>query len=403
MLHLRGCPALSEFRLQKLLQQLQAHIPAVTGVSADYLHIAELEGTLNGEEQQVLERLLSYGPDHPAAAADGVPIVVVPRPGTISPWSSKATDIVHNCGLEKVLRVERGVVYTLQLASGASLSGSDRDALLPLVHDRMTEAVVFDLDATDALFRHAAPAPYNSVDVLGGGRAALETANQALGLALSADEIDYLSESFTALGRNPVDIELMMFAQANSEHCRHKIFNASWLIDGEQQDQSLFDMIRVSYQCSPAGILSAYSDNAAVLEGYEVQRFFPDPDTHCYAPHREAAHLVVKVETHNHPTAISPFPGAATGSGGEIRDEGATGRGAKPKAGLCGFSVSNLRIPGFEQPWETDHGKPARIVSALAVRTCAVIFAASRNGSLADRARSCAVTTSPSCWQAAAA
>ena len=379
MLHLRGCPALSEFRLQKLLQQLQAHIPAVTGVSADYLHIAELEGTLNGEEQQVLERLLSYGPDHPAAAADGVPIVVVPRPGTISPWSSKATDIVHNCGLEKVLRVERGVVYTLQLASGASLSGSDREALLPLVHDRMTEAVVFDLDATDALFRHAAPAPYNSVDVLGGGRAALETANQALGLALSADEIDYLSESFTALGRNPVDIELMMFAQANSEHCRHKIFNASWLIDGEQQDQSLFDMIRVSYQCSPAGILSAYSDNAAVLEGYEVQRFFPDPDTHCYAPHREAAHLVVKVETHNHPTAISPFPGAATGSGGEIRDEGATGRGAKPKAGLCGFSVSNLRIPGFEQPWETDHGKPARIVSALDIMMDGPLGAAAFN------------------------
>ena len=379
MLHLRGCPALSEFRLQKLLQQLQAHIPAVTGVNADYLHIAEPEGTLSGQEQQVLEQLLSYGPDRPVAAPEGVTVIVVPRPGTISPWSSKATDIVHNCGLDKVLRVERGVVYTLQLAGGASLSVADRDALLPLIHDRMTEAVLFDIDATDALFRNAAPAPYTSVDVLGGGRAALETANQALGLALSADEIDYLTENFTALGRNPVDIELMMFAQANSEHCRHKIFNASWLIDGEQQDKSLFDMIRVSYQCSPAGVLSAYSDNAAVLEGYEAQRFFPDPDTHRYAPHREAAHLVVKVETHNHPTAISPFPGAATGSGGEIRDEGATGRGAKPKAGLCGFSVSNLRIPGFEQPWETDHGKPARIVSALDIMVDGPLGAAAFN------------------------
>ncbi len=379
MLHLRGCPALSEFRLQKLQQQLQALIPAVTGVSADYLHIAELAGPLDAAQRQVLERLLSYGPVSMADAAAGLTLVVVPRPGTISPWSSKATDIVHNCGLEQVLRVERGIVYTLQLAAGTSLSDTDRDTLLPLIHDRMTEAVVFDIDATDALFRHAAPQPSASIDVLGGGRAALEAANQALGLALSADEIDYLTENFTALGRNPVDIELMMFAQANSEHCRHKIFNASWLIDGEQQDSSLFDMIRVSYRHSPDGILSAYSDNAAVLEGYEVQRFFPEPDTHRYAPHREAAHLVVKVETHNHPTAISPFPGAATGSGGEIRDEGATGRGAKPKAGLCGFSVSNLRIPGCEQPWETDHGKPARIVSALDIMVDGPLGAAAFN------------------------
>ncbi|NNG12808.1 MAG: phosphoribosylformylglycinamidine synthase, partial [Halobacteria archaeon] len=285
--------------------------------------------------------------------------------GTISPWSSKATDIVHNCGLLNVLRVERGIVYTLELQHGAALTDADYAAIMPLLHDRMTEAVLFDINDTDGLFRHAEPAPFETIDVLGGGRVALEAANADLGLALSADEIDYLAENFTTLERNPVDIELMMFAQANSEHCRHKIFNASWIIDAKPQDNSLFNMIRESYRASPDDILSAYSDNAAVTKGFTVQRFFPDPESHEYLPHTEAGHLVMKVETHNHPTAISPFPGAATGSGGEIRDEGATGRGAKPKAGLCGFSVSNLRIPGAEQPWETDHGRPPRIVSAL--------------------------------------
>jgi phosphoribosylformylglycinamidine synthase len=251
--------------------------------------------------------------------------------------------------------------------------------VLPLLHDRMTETVLFDINDTDILFRHAVPAPYESVDVLTGGHAALQTANDDLGLALSDDEIEYLVENFTRLGRNPVDIELMMFAQANSEHCRHKIFNADWTIDGVVQDSSLFEMIRASYKASPDNILSAYSDNAAVTSGFQVERFFADTLTHCYSTHAEAAHLVVKVETHNHPTAISPFPGAATGSGGEIRDEGATGRGAKPKAGLCGFSVSNLRIPEFEQPWETDHGKPARIVSALDIMIEAPLGAAAFN------------------------
>ncbi len=367
MLHLPGCPALSEFRLNKLLAQCREQVTSVSGLRADYLHLVELVEPLADEEARRLEQLMAYGPSRPGAGASGTRLLVVPRPGTISPWSSKATDIVHNCGLDQVRRVERGILYTLELAPGAALTDEQRSGLLPLLHDRMTEAVLFDLHDTDALFRHAVPAPGERVDVIGGGRDALVEANQALGLALSADEIDYLVENFTALGRNPMDIELMMFAQANSEHCRHKIFNADWVIDGDAMDRSLFGMIRVSHQASPARVLSAYSDNAAVLEGFGVQRFFPEPATHRYALHAEPAHLVIKVETHNHPTAISPFPGAATGSGGEIRDEGATGRGAKPKAGLCGFSVSNLRVPGFEQPWETDHGKPARIASALEI------------------------------------
>jgi phosphoribosylformylglycinamidine synthase len=379
MLHLRGCPALSDFRLQKLLQQMQMHVPSLAGVHAEFLHIAELDDALTTHEQDVLEQLLSYGPDTPASKPAGITLVVVPRPGTISPWSSKASDIVHNCGLEKVQRVERGIVYTLEAGDTAVLTEAQRQQLLPLIHDRMTESVLFDVNDTDVLFRHAVPAPCETVDVLAGGRDALVIANGEFGLALSADEIDYLVESFTALGRNPVDIELMMFAQANSEHCRHKIFNANWIIDGEAQDNSLFEMIRASYNASPDNVLSAYSDNAAVTQGYPIQRFFPEAASHHYMPHAELAHLVIKVETHNHPTAISPFPGAATGSGGEIRDEGATGRGAKPKAGLCGFSVSNLRIPEFVQPWETDHGKPARIASALDIMLDGPLGAAAFN------------------------
>ena len=365
MLHLLGSPAHSEFRLQRLLAQCRERVTGIERLRADYLHLAELVEPLGDDELALFGRLMEYGAAPSAQPPEGTSLIVVPRPGTISPWSSKATDIVHNCGLDKVRRVERGILYTLEMLPGETLQDGHRDLLLPLLHDRMTEAVLRDLQDTGVLFRHAVPAPGERVDIIKGGRAALEQANLELGLALSADEIDYLVENFTALGRNPMDIELMMFAQANSEHCRHKIFNADWVIDGEAMDNSLFDMIRISYQQSPEGILSAYSDNAAVLEGYRVQRFFPSPDTHVYAEHAEPAHLVIKVETHNHPTAISPFPGAATGSGGEIRDEGATGQGAKPKAGLCGFSVSNLRLPGFEQPWESDHGKPARIVSAL--------------------------------------
>ncbi|NNJ94069.1 MAG: phosphoribosylformylglycinamidine synthase, partial [Halobacteria archaeon] len=379
MLQLLGSPAHSEFRRRKLLAQCRERVPAVTGLYADYLHLAELIEPLADPELRRFEQLLEYGAPQSTEDRQGARLVVVPRPGTISPWSSKATDIVHNCGLDKVRRVERGIIYTLETAGAQSLPDEQRNALLPLLHDRMTEVVLFDLHDTGALFRHAVPAPGERVDVTGGGHDALQQANRELGLALSDDEIDYLVENFIALGRNPMDIELMMFAQANSEHCRHKIFNADWVIDGQAMDRSLFDMIRVSYQSSPAGILSAYSDNAAVIEGFTVQRFFADSATRVYAAHAEPAHLVVKVETHNHPTAISPFPGAATGSGGEIRDEGATGQGAKPKAGLCGFSVSNLRVPGFEQPWETDHGRPARIVSALDIMVEGPLGAAAFN------------------------
>jgi phosphoribosylformylglycinamidine synthase len=367
MLHLRGNSALSEFRRNRLLQQLQRQVPAIEWLAARYLHIVELEESLTDAEQAMLEKLLEYGDPVTGRSAAGTTLVVVPRPGTISPWSSKATDIVHNCGLEKVVRVERGVIYSCGLSGTGSLTDAQQAAILPMLHDRMTESVLFDVNETDALFRHASPAPFATVDIVNGGRAALVAANNTLGLALSDDEIDYLVDNFAALNRNPADIELMMFAQANSEHCRHKIFNASWVIDGMPRNDSLFGMIRKSYEASPDGILSAYSDNAAITTGFEVQRFFPDPESRRYTAHTEAAHLVMKVETHNHPTAISPFPGAATGSGGEIRDEGATGQGAKPKAGLCGFSVSNLRIPGFEQPWETDHGKPERIASALEI------------------------------------
>ena len=280
MLYLRGCPALSDFRLEKLLSQLQTSVAAVSSVMADYLHIVELEETLSDVQQQILARLLSYGPAVNGTEPAGIPLVVVPRPGTISPWSSKATDIVHNCGLDTVRRVERGILYTLDLTGQAALSDDQYDAVMPLLHDRMTEAVLFDVNESDALFRHAEPAPYASVDVIGGGRGALEAANSELGLALSDDEIDYLTENFTALGRNPIDIELMMFAQANSEHCRHKIFNADWIIDGEPQQQSLFDMIRESHKASPDNILSAYSDNAAVAGGFRIKRFFTAAGTH---------------------------------------------------------------------------------------------------------------------------
>ena len=379
MFHLRGSLALSFFRTEKLLQQIREQVPAVTRMRAEYIHFIELDEHLLEEEERRLRKLLAYGPAAEGASADGEQLLVVPRPGTISPWSSKATDIVHNCGLLKVLRVERGVMYHLETDDSGPLPASKREDILPMIHDRMTEVVFDGLDEVDALFRHAEPSPLVTVDLLGGGRDALLAANRSLGLALSGDEIDYLLDNFTNLGRNPSDVELMMFAQANSEHCRHKIFNASWVIDGQPLELSLFDMIRTTYRNSPDGILSAYRDNAAVLEGFECRRFMVDPGNGEYREQPEPAHIVIKVETHNHPTAISPYPGAATGSGGEIRDEGATGRGARPKAGLCGFSVSNLQIPGFRQPWETDHGRPDRIASALDIMIEAPLGSAAFN------------------------
>ncbi len=365
MLQLRGNPALSTFRLQKLTRAIQAQVPGVSHVYAEFVHFADLEQRLDAGQETLLKKLLEYGPKLEIESPEGELLLVVPRPGTISPWASKATDIARNCGLNTIHRLERGIAYYLRKADGSRLSDAERVAVKALVHDRMTESVLCCMEEAEGLFQHEEPRPLRSVDILGGGRDALRTANSDWGLALAADEIDYLVENFTALGRNPNDIELMMFAQANSEHCRHKIFNADWIIDGKEQPKSLFKMIRNTHELHPEGVLTAYSDNSSVIEGFKAGRFYPDPESGEYGYNEQDIAILMKVETHNHPTAISPFSGAATGSGGEIRDEGATGRGSKPKAGLSGFSVSNLRIPGAEQPWETDHGKPSRIVSAL--------------------------------------
>ncbi|MCW6568470.1 phosphoribosylformylglycinamidine synthase [Yersinia ruckeri] len=363
---LRGSPALSAFRINKLLSRCQdAHLP-VSDIYAEYTHFADVSAPLGADEHAKLQRLLKYGPSLPEHAPQGRLLLVTPRPGTISPWSSKATDIALNCGLSQVLRLERGLAFYID---AAELTEAQWQQLGILLHDRMMETVFTDLQQAEQLFAHHQPAPVQRVDILGEGRVALEQANTRLGLALAEDEIDYLLTAFTGLGRNPTDIELYMFAQANSEHCRHKIFNADWVIDGVVQPKTLFKMIKNTFEQTPDYVLSAYKDNAAVMEGSQVGRFFPAPESGVYDYHQEAAHILMKVETHNHPTAISPWPGAATGSGGEIRDEGATGRGAKPKAGLVGFSVSNLRIPGFEQPWEEDFGKPERIVTALDIMT----------------------------------
>ena len=364
MLKLHGAPALSEFRLQKLLTDLKATGLPVQGLFAEFVHVAELNGQLGSEELSLLEKLLTYGPHREGHAPQGELFVVAPRPGTISPWSSKATDIAHICGLAKIQRVERVTAFTLDLG-GKSLSVNERKLIAGKLHDRMTQVVFANLDDLAILFSHEQPRPVTLVAVLEQGRKALVLANQQLGLALADDEIDYLVNAFTQLGRNPSDVELMMFAQANSEHCRHKIFNAQWEIDGVSQDKSLFQMIKNTFEMHPDGVLSAYKDNASVVVGYEGSRFYADTKTGKYGWNKEPIHMLMKVETHNHPTAISPFPGAATGSGGEIRDEGATGRGSKPKVGLSGFTVSNLKLPGAVQPWEKDFGKPERIVSAL--------------------------------------
>ncbi|RDL45446.1 phosphoribosylformylglycinamidine synthase [Marinomonas piezotolerans] len=365
MLTLHGSAALSAFRKAKLLVGLQNLFPSITDIDAQFLHFVELrsEQALTPEQQSVLEQALTYGAKSAPIKTSASYVLVVPRLGTISPWSSKATDILHNCGLELVERVERGVQYFIHATT--ELTEEQLTQAATLLHDRMTESVLLDLSAAQNMFIHATPKPMTSVDVLGGGREALVEANQKLGLALAEDEIEYLVESFKELGRNPNDVELMMFAQANSEHCRHKIFNASWTIDGEEQERSLFKMIKNTHEHNPDGTLSAYKDNAAVMEGHKAGRFFPNPESKEYDFSQENIDILMKVETHNHPTAIAPFAGAATGSGGEIRDEGATGIGSKPKAGLSGYTVSDLKLPGFEQPWESHYGKPSRIVTPL--------------------------------------
>ncbi|WP_339143838.1 phosphoribosylformylglycinamidine synthase [Pseudoalteromonas galatheae] len=360
MLILRGAPALSDFKVQKILKTCAAAQLPVTNVYAEFMHFADLTAELSEAELTKLNSLLKYGPTITEHTPEGKLILVTPRIGTISPWASKATDIANNCGLTQVHRVERGIAYYVE----GELTQAQFEEVAQLLHDRMTESVHAELDDAAKLFRTETPRPMSSVDILGGGREALAVANVEQGFALADDEIDYLVESFEKLGRNPNDIELFMFAQANSEHCRHKIFNADWTIDGVEQPKSLFKMIKNTYETNSDNVLSAYKDNAAVMTGSKAGRFFPNTDGE-YAYHEEDIHILMKVETHNHPTAIAPFSGASTGSGGEIRDEGATGRGSKPKAGLVGFTVSNLRIPGFEQPWETNFGKPGRIVNAL--------------------------------------
>lgn len=367
----RGAPAHSDARRRRLLRRLQAIRPALRDLATEWVFWMDAERAPTAGEQAVLDALLredrpgdlpeDAAPD--AASRGAIELVVAPRLGTISPWSSKASEIVRGCGLDFVERVERGVAYRFE----GLASRDDALALAPAIHDRMTESVLDSTDQGAALFRHAEPRPFETIDVLVGGPDALRAADRRLGLALAPDEIDYLVERFQKLGRDPTDVELMMFAQANSEHCRHKIFNADWTIDGEARDETLFGMIRNTTRQAPDGVLSAYSDNAAVIAGGDGGRFQPDPGTGRYAQQDEPAQILMKVETHNHPTAISPFPGAATGSGGEIRDEGATGRGGKPKAGLTGFSVSNLLLPDAREPWELDPGRPDRIASALEI------------------------------------
>ncbi|NNH77163.1 phosphoribosylformylglycinamidine synthase [Acinetobacter sp. ANC 5380] len=357
-----GAPAHSSFKKTQLLNRL-ASMSSVQSIESQWIYL--FDQALNEQQHQSALQLLNDGASFEVrqAASDEIQVLVTPRLGTISPWSSKATDIFANCNTP-IHRLERGVLFTLK-----GISEISNEVKLAL-HDRMTESIFNQIDDAVALFNETEPKPLNSIDILGQGKEALVKANSEFGFALSDEEIDYLTAAFTKMGRNPHDIELMMFAQANSEHCRHKIFGSEWTIDGEKQPLSLFQMIKNTYKESPADVLSAYKDNASVIVGYDTQRFYPKPDEnghHVYKYKSQAAHILMKVETHNHPTAIAPFAGAATGSGGEIRDEGATGRGGKPKAGLTGFTVSNLNIPGFEQPWEDNYGKPSRMASPLQI------------------------------------
>src|ERR1022692_2789313 len=327
LISLRGRNALSPFRIDKLLTSLAA--TRVSGLAADFWHFVQTARPLSAAERKTLERILTYGPHNAEHADRGELYLVIPRPGTISPWCSKATDIAHNCGLSSIERIERGVAFRATTRDGGGLSDADRALLMPQIHDRMTEAVFGSLTDAAKLFLHVAPRPLLHISLFARGRAAIEDANRALGLALSPDEIDYLESYFGPkhAHRDPTDVELIMFAQANSEHCRHKIFNADWIIDGEAQDISLFGMIRNTHKVSPQGTVVAYSDNSSVIEGARIERFYPRADGG-YAYSEELMHTLMKVETHNHPTAIAPFAGAATGSGGEIRDEGATGSGS---------------------------------------------------------------------------
>ena len=401
-LFLRGGRAFSEFRLRALAARLLAVFPPdvlLRAIEADFWHVVGLDAPLSLEGRARLGLLLAEREEEKSGTSEHVSAThwrhrpspqsveekgdtsevffVTPRMGTISPWSSKATDIARNCGLETILRIERGILFCLSLSR--RLSQDERALVAARLHDRMTESVFVAVEEAVALFSHFAPKPFSTIDC-SAGREALGKANLDLGLALSADEMDYLFQIFTQAGRNPTDVELIMFAQANSEHCRHKIFNAEWVIDGERQAKTLFGMIRETHAAHPQGTIVAYADNAAILEGGMAARFYPEPEGEGrYVWRDEPTHMLAKVETHNHPTAISPFPGAATGAGGEIRDEGATGRGAKPKAGLCGFTVAHLALPDAGQPWESAAGRPSRMASALEIMLEGPIGAAAFN------------------------
>ncbi len=394
MFTIRGSAALSSFRLEKIRSQLKTsalktpilntNSARISHFYAEFVHFAWFDGAISTDQEDTLGKILTYGPKTNSESRDSTHdtlFLVVPRPGTISPWSSRATDIARHCGLQNIRRLERGIAYHVATPDGSPLSDKEKSAIKAVIHDRMTEVVFNDLNDAAKLYHTAQPAPLNSIDILTGGKAALNIANSELGLALSPDEVDYLLENFTRINRNPTDVELMMFAQANSEHCRHKIFNADWVIDGVRQAHTLFGMIRNTHKLHPGNTVVAYSDNSSIVAGHvageKTKRFYPQTNAdnaHSYGFVEEETHYLMKVETHNHPTAISPFSGAATGAGGEIRDEGATGIGSKPKAGLTGFSVSNLNIPDFTQPWETNadgkvYGKPSRIASALQIMT----------------------------------
>jgi len=374
-LHLPGPNALAAFRAERLLARLKTVAP-ISAVAAQYQHFVLLDQPLSAPETDVLKALLDYGA--PPQLLGSEQFLVVPRLGTLSAWSSKATDIATHCGLRAVVRLERGVLWGLQ--ADRVLSAHERDQVKLWLHDRMTETVLAEPVWHAGLWNTAEPARGRMIDILRDGEHALILADRELGLSLSEDERRYLVDAFTGLGRNPTDAEIMMFAQANSEHCRHKIFNAHFVIDGDVSERSLFSMIRETAKASPGGLLSAYADNAAIIEGVAAgSRLLVDGATRRYLSVVEPVHLLAKVETHNHPTAIAPYPGAATGAGGEIRDEGATGLGGHPKAGLSGFSVADLRLPGTARPWEVDRGRPPRLATALDIMLEGPVGAASFN------------------------
>ena len=363
VLPLRGSRALSDFRVEKLLQKAAALGLPAAQLSSEFWYFSASDAPLAADDAAKLEALIDAQSVAAPQVSDGLNLfLITPRLGTVSPWASKATDIAHNCGLSQITRIERGMAVWVS----GRLNEDEKRAWAALLHDRMTESVLPDFQAAEKLFAHPEAQTFATVNVLNGGRDALVQANAELGLALSADEIDYLVENYRALNRNPSDVELMMFAQANSEHCRHKIFNADFVLNGQAQEKSLFRMIRDTHEAHPEGTVVAYKDNASIIEGAKIRRFYPHAaENQGYRFAEEDTHILMKVETHNHPTAIAPFAGAATGAGGEIRDEGATGRGARPKAGLTGFTVSNLNIPDFAQPWEQPYGKPGHLASAL--------------------------------------